>query len=275
MNRTAAAIAAVFLLISAPAFAGPRDLVVVRPGGAAPSEESQTQISRLLVELSKRAGWAQPGKASYFNAADEAVQAIRTGKPGFVLTTPGFFLAHREALGLTPINQILVGGKDVNRYYVVVKKGTLGALDALKGKKLAGAPLSEAAFVERIVLARKFKFGKDVTAEYARGLTALRRLSEGAVDAVVIDEKEKEALPSLPFAADLTVLFTSQPLPNTGLMSVRGVTKPEDVAALGKAIKGFCDAGEGKAICETYGITGFRAAPPGVFDALIKAYAQP
>ena len=276
MNCLIVGVSATFLLVAAVAWAAPRDLMVVRPGGAAPSEESQTQINRLLAELGQRAGWpAGSAKASYFNQADDAIQMIKSAKPGFVLTTPGFFLAHREEFGLAPVNQLLVGGSDVNHYYLVAKKGGLKSIDELKGKKLAGAPLSEAAFVERVVLARKFKFGKDVTVEYLRGLTALRKLSEGGVDAVVIDDKEKEALPGLPFAGDLQVIYTSQAIPNPGLMSVKGTTKPEDAAAINKAAKGFCDAGEGKAICETYGITGFKVPPAGVFEALIKAYQQP
>ena len=256
--------------------AGPRDLVVVRPGGPAASEDARIQVSRLIEEIGRRAGWPEgAARAYYFNRAEDALAHISSDPPGFVLTTPGFFLAHRAALRLEPVNQLLIGGAGTHRYYVVVREGTAASPEDLRGRTLAGMALSEPDFVERIVLEGRFAFGRDLTITPMRALGALRKLSRGELDAVLLDDNEHASMAGLPFAEGLATLFTSPPIPNTGLMAVGGTVADADVEALTGAVRGFCDAGEGAAICETYGISGFRPVPPGTFAALIERYGQP
>lgn len=261
------------LLVTPASWAGPHDLVVIQPGGPASTEEAQQQVGRLIAEIAVRAGWpVESARAYYFNDAEKGLAHIQSDKPGFLLTTPGFFLKHRLSLNLTPLNQVLVEGKKEFNYFVVAKKETGCTLESLKGKKLAGAILAEPLFVERIVLNKQLVFGEDVQVLEMRSLSALRRLSSGEVDAVVLDYKEYAAMANLPFADQLQTIFTSQPIPNTGIMTLGKIAADQDIQALGKAVQSFCDSGEGVAICETYGITGFAPAAPDVFADLIKMY---
>ncbi len=252
---------------------GQRDLVVVRPGGPTPSEEAASQVSRLIVEIARRAGWDPDSvQASYFNRADDALVHIGQNTPGFLLASPGFFLEQKTTLGLRPINQILINGRDTHRYYIMVRKGTLSDLEELRGKKLAGAVLAEPEFVELIVLEGRFVFGADLTAEFRRALSALRSLHQGELDAVILDEMEFAGLTHLPFAEELSTLFTSAPFPNTGIFELTDVAVGPDSKALVEATEDFCSMGEGAAICETYGITGFKPVPPKLFDDLIHKF---
>jgi hypothetical protein len=252
---------------------GQRDLVVVRPGGPTPSEEATSQVSRLIVEIAKRAGWdPESVQASYFNRADDALAHIEQNTPGFLLASPGFFLEQKTALGLRPINQILINGQDTHRYYIMVRKDTLSDLEDLRGNTLAGAVLAEPEFVERVVLEGRFTFGTDLTAEFRRALSALRNLHRGKLDAVILDEMEYAGLTHLPFADELTTLFTSAALPNTGIFELTGVAVETDSQALVEATKDFCSMGEGAAICETYGITGFKPVPQELFNDLIDKF---
>lgn len=227
----------------------------------------------MIVEIARRAGWDPDSvHAAYFNRADDALTHIESQPPGFLLASPGFFLEQKTALGLRPINQILINGRDTHRYYIMVRKGTLTDLDDLRGKTLAGAVLAEPEFVERIVLERRFTFGSDLTAEFRRALSALRKLGQGELDAVILDEMEYAGLTHLPFADELTPLFTSAPFPNTGIFELAGVASGADRETLAEATKDFCSMGEGAAICETYGITGFKPVLPELFDELINKF---
>ncbi len=189
-----------------------------------------------------------------------------------MLASPGFFLEQKTALRLRPINQILINGRDTHRYYIMVRKGTLSDLDELRGKTLAGAVLAEPEFVETVVLEGRFDFGADLTAEFRRALSALRNLRQGELAAVILDEMEYAGLTHLPFADELTTLFTSAPFPNTGIFELADVAVATDREALVEATEDFCSIGEGAAICETYGITGFKRVRPQLFDDLIHKF---
>ncbi len=264
------------LTLTQAGLASSRDLVVVRPGGPTASEEACRQVTRLIQEIAVRAGWPPESvNAFYFNRAEDALAHIAAHRPGFILTTPGFFLAQRESLGLEPLNQILLEGSDTHRYHIVAGKvGGPTSLDGIKGKSLAGAPLAEPEFVERVVLGGQFRFGTDLTACQGRALSSLRKLCRGDLDAVILDDTEHRGLPSLPFAGDLATIWSSPPLPNTGIFAVAGTANPDDAKALLAATADFCSGEEGSAICETYGISGFRPVPEGVFDPLIQQYGK-
>jgi|GEM_PF-1959741 len=277
MTRTHAVSSLILLLLllaAMPVLAGPRDLVVVRPGGPTASEEAGNQVRRLIREIAVRAGWpAESANAFYFNRAEDALAHIAGDRPGFILTTPGFYLAQRAALGLDPLNQILLAGEDTHRYHVVARKeGGPASLEALKGTSLSGAPLAEPEFIERVVFGGQFDFGTDIEARHGRALSSLRKLCRGDLDAVILDDTEHDGLPSLPFAGELVTIWSSPPLPNTGIFAVNGTASPGDARALLSATADFCSGDEGAAICETYGITGFRPVPAGAFDELIATY---
>jgi hypothetical protein len=230
----------------------------------------------LIVEIARRAGWEEASvQATYFNRAADAVAHIANNPPGFLLTSPGFFLEHRTALKLEPINQILINHRDTHQYYIVVRKDTFASLGDLQGSTLAGAALAEPDFVERIVLERRFDFGTDLKVEYRRSLSALRKLRQGELDAVILDEMEHTSLEQLPFAGELTTLFTSAPVPNTGIFALEEVATEGDAEALAAATDGFCKMHEGSAICETYGISGFKRVRPDLFDDLSKQFDEP
>jgi len=275
MNRFQTVTAALFLLllfVAATASAGPRDLVVVRPGGPTASEEAGEQVTRLIREIAVRAGWPPDSvNAYYFNRAEDGLAHIAANRPGFILTTPGLFLAQRDDLGLDPLNQVMLDGQATHRYHVVARKeGGPASLDGLKGKTMAGAPLAEPDFIERVVFGGQFTFGEDLTATQGRALSSLRKLSRGDLDAVILDDTEHDGLATLPFADQLATIWSSPPLPNTGIFAVRGTADPADAKALLAATAEFCSGEEGSAICETYGITGFRPVADGLFDRMIE-----
>ena len=260
--------------LAAVAFVGAAHrLAVVRPGGPPATDQAQQQVAGLLAQLGAAAGWpAGSTDAAYFNTTEAGLKHIQQVKPGFVLATPGFYLAYRQTLKLRPINQVVLPEGDTSRYFVVVRQGTAARLADLKGQTLAGAHLAEPKFIERIVLDGALAFGKDVTVQAMSGLSALRQLSKGEVFAVIVDAKEHQAMAALPFAADLAVVFTSEPLPNTGIMAVGGNASPSEIEALRRVAPGFCASPTGAPICRTFEIKAFANVDESLFADLIRRW---
>jgi ABC-type amino acid transport substrate-binding protein len=267
--------AMVVALFATTAAAGKYDLVVIYPGGVSASDEARTQVGQLLTQLAKMAGWpAGVGTAQYFNKEDEGLQYIQSKKPGFILTTPGFYLKHRAKLGLTPVNKISMNNSTSANYYVIAKKSTLTSLADLAGKTLAGSSLAEADFISRVILENKLVFGKDVTAKPMGGLAALRALRAGTVNAVVLDAKEYKSLPGLPYANEFVTIFTSKPIPTTGIMAIGANTGQAEIKALAAASKNFCATPEGKNVCTTFEITGFEPATANDYASLVALWGK-
>ena len=257
-----------FLATWGAAWAGPHDIVVVRPSGPSASEQAQAQIDRLTKQIAAKAGWNAAGASGrYFTSEDEAVAYIKAKRPGFVLGSLGFYLKYRDALGITMVNQAVVKGSTKSQYYVVAKKGTLQTLDELSGKTLGGVHLDEPQFVERNVFDGKLTFGDQVKIQPMRSLRALRRLDKGELDAVILDQKEKDSLAALTMGAGFELIFASRPISNGGFMTITANASAKDVQVFTQAAKDFCTYDEGKEICKDFDIQEFRPASDGLFAA--------
>jgi len=261
--------------LSAPAAAGSRDLVVLRPGGPPANEQAQAQVAQLLAQITAALGWpADSAKAHYFNRTEEGLDFIRKNKPGFVFSTPGFYLKYREELQLQPINQVMLPEGAEVYYYIVVQKGTIKHLDDLRGRTLAGAHLAEPEFIEKVVLNNRLKFGVDLKIQQKSAFTALRELSKGQLDAVMIDTLEQRSLASLSFADQLEIIYHSTPIPNTGMMAIDGNAEAADIAALNKACTDLCGTAAGAAVCETFGIKTFIPIKTDLYRGMIEQWKK-
>jgi len=260
----------VLLVIAAAAHAGGHDLAVIHPGGVPASQDEQDNANKLILQIAQISGWIEDsGKAMYFTDEAKGLNYIKSDKPAFVLTTPGFYLQHRDELNLKPIDTILVDHKSATRFYVMVKKGSASSLDALAGKTLAGEPLAELRYIEKVVLKGKVDFSKSKIKPMPF-FKALKALKDGAAAAIVVDEKQHKSLAGLSFASQFETLFSSDPVPVMSIMAVGENASQGDVKDLRKACENFCSTEEGRDVCLIYGITGF--AP--VTDADYKAVAD-
>jgi len=258
---TSAFVIAVLALATASwLLAGAHDLAVVQPGGPNPSPEAQKNVGNLLAQIALAAGWADKGVASFTNKETEGVQIIQTKKPGFILSTPGFYLKYKDKFGLVPVNKIVMDGSTTVKYYVVAKKGAPAGLASLQGKSIAGASFAEADFIQKVVFENQLALNKDVTVKKMSGLSALRALRNGEVDAVLLDGKEFKSLPGLPFAGELETIWASAPIPLTGIMAVGKNATAADIQAMQTACSNFCNTAGGKGVCETFEIDGFQPA---------------
>jgi len=187
--------------------------VACAPGYPGTSEEAQPSMDAFAAALAKVAGWP-PGQvlATYVPSEKEGLLRIR--EAAVALVPLPFFVQHGAALALTP--RLVVEQKGLGpteRWTLVARKGRVVKAADLAGMTVVSIAGYSPGFV-RSVLAPAWRLPESTqVVESAQVLSALRRVVKGEDVAVLLDGAQGNALPTLPFAADLDVLARSEPLP--------------------------------------------------------------
>jgi hypothetical protein len=191
----------------------PVTFVACAPGYPGTTAEAQSSMDAFAAAVTKLAGWA-PGEvvAVYVPTEKEGLSRIREAAVA-VVPLP-FFIQHGAALALSP--RLLVEQKGLGpaeRWTLVAKKGRVARAADLAGMTVVSIAGYAPGFV-RSVLGGAWRLPEATqVTESAQVLSALRRAVKGEEVAVLLDGAQGNALPTLPFAADLEVLARSEPLP--------------------------------------------------------------
>jgi len=251
-----------------------RKFLVCHASGVTSQEEAQPYIDGFGAYLAKKLLW-QPNsyQVQFENNRRSGVKALETLKPAFAAMTLGMYLENEKKFNLKPLVMARVGGKNTNKYRVLVKKGQFASLDALKGKTLVGNELEDPVFLSKVVFAGKIDAVSHFTlSNTKRPLRAIRKVSRGKADAALVDGSQFESLKSLPMFNELQVVYESAELPNLGLAYVDGRAKPAEVDAFRAALIGMCKDPEGSKICESFKLDGFEAISSAMIDSVRAAY---
>jgi hypothetical protein len=260
--RAALAVAAVLLALPARAAPPARvTLVACAPGFPGTTAEAQPHMDALAAALARAAGLPADALAAvYLPGEADGVTRLGEADAGVALVSLPFLLAHADALKLEPRLQVeLTGTGLLERWRLVAKKGRVKAPADLAGLTV----LSIAGYAPAFVRGAPGAWGRvpdaaKVTAT-AQVLSALRKAAAGADVAVLLDGAQAEALPTLPFAADLEVVAASPPVPTAVVATVRGRLPAARWAPLEKALLGL--AGDPAGAAALAGIRMVRFAP--------------
>lgn len=248
----------------------PLTVVACAPGYPGTSAEAQSAMDAFAAVLTRAAGWA-PGQVVAGYAPTEKEGLARFGEAAVGMVALPFFVQHGRALGMTP--QLVVEQKGLGpteRWALVAKKGRVtrpADVARLTVFSLAGyAP----GFV-RNVLAPEWRLPEatPVTAS-AQVLSALRRASQGEDVAVLLDGAQGNALPTLPFAAELEVVARSAPLPAALVVRVGKRLGASRWAVLEKAFLALPGEPAGAAALEGIRMVGFTPVSAATLDAVQK-----
>jgi hypothetical protein len=125
--------------------AAPR-MVIVQPGYPGSTKDAEGFMATLTDYLAKK--MKLPGLAGeYHNDVAKALEAIHARPPIFGLVSLGFYLEHRRALGL---EATLVATPE-DHFVIVARPHEVPSLAALRGQPVAGGPLAELRFLDRVV----------------------------------------------------------------------------------------------------------------------------
>jgi hypothetical protein len=248
----------------------PVTFIACAPGYPGTTEEAQSSMDAFSTAVTKAARWA-PGQvvAAYVPTEKEGLARIR--EASVALVPLPFFVQHGAALALAP--RLVVEQKGLGpteRWTLVAKKGRVTKATDLAGMTVVSIAGYAPGFV-RGVLGPVWRMPEGTQVlESAQVLSALRRAIKGEDVAVLLDGAQGNALPTLPFAAELDVLARSEPLPAALVTVVGGRLAATRWAALEKALLALPEDPAGSAALDGIRMVRFMPAEPAVLEMVRK-----
>ncbi len=190
-------------------------LVFCAPGYPGAAGDAQPLVDQFAGAAAAASGWPAGSLSAVYDPTDEGGLAKLERADGVLAFVPyPFFVEHGAQLHLAPLVQADV--TDVGpqqRWTLVAKSGRVTSAKSMAGYTLLSAAGYAPDFVRHAAL-RGWDLPPDVKIEpTGQILSALRRAAAGEPVAVLLDQTQAAALPSLPFAAQLNTLFESAELP--------------------------------------------------------------
>jgi hypothetical protein len=190
-------------------------LVFCAPGYPGGAGDAQPFVDQFAVAVAATAGWPAGSLASIYDPTEQGGLAkLGDANAALAFVPYPFFVQHAAQLQLTPLAQADVTGiGSVERWTLVAKAGTVAGPGSLDGYTILSVAGYAPDFVRHSALAA-WPLAADVKIESTgQILSALRRVSGGEKVVALLDQTQAAALPSLPFAAQLTAVSQSAPVP--------------------------------------------------------------
>jgi hypothetical protein len=253
MMKRLTILACSFLLSLASVSAAERiTLVACAPGYPGNTEQAQPTMDDLAAAIGNGMG------AIYHRDLDAGLERLSKEDAAVALVPLPFYLRYRNELGLRPLAQALPTSGATEVWSLVAGRGTLGGADSLTGWEVTGMPGYAPAFVRDVALTDWGRIPEGATISFtARAVSALRKAAAGEKLAVLLDAAQTEALPALPFAAELEVVASSQPLPASLVCAVGERLDEEDAAKLVAALLGLDESESGRELLAALRMTKF------------------
>jgi hypothetical protein len=198
-------------------------LVFCAPGYPGGAGDAQPLVDQFASAAAAASGWPAGSLAAIYDPTEEGGVAKLVGSDAVLAFVPyPFFVEHSAELHLTPIAQADV--TDIGpqqRWTLVAKAGRITGPASMAGYTILSTAGYAPDFVRRSAL-QGWALPADVKIQpTAQILSALRKAAAGESVAVLLDQTQAAALPSLPFASDLKTVLQSPEVP-VALIAVVG-----------------------------------------------------
>ena len=254
------------------------NFVIVNAGGSEIGGQGDQIITQFLDILTKETSLKRSMvQGQYFNDISLARAFIKKNNNSFVMGSLGFFLSNRDSYNLVPLSLIIAGGKNIEQYYVIVKKGSYKSLDSLKGKVISGNVLYEDnRFINNVIFDGKINITEYFKVQpTARPLSAVRNVTTGVIDAVLLTGMQYESLKKIQSTfQNIDVVYRSAEFPRVGFMMVDTESTQSVKQEILNAVVKMTRLEEGKKVCQNFGITGFENIPPEFLNEAISKYSS-
>lgn len=209
-------------------------LVFCAPGYPGGAGDAQPYIDKFAQTAVTAAGWTSGSLIAVYDPTEHGgLQKLRGPDAVLAFVPYPFFLQHAAELHLTPLVQADMTGLGPQQHWSLVAKS-----GGVTGPPLAGYTILSVAgyapdFVRHAALGA-WTLPADLKLESTgQILSALRRVAAGEPVVALLDQTQATALPTLPFAAQLTTLLQSPSLP----VALIAVVDSRVTAARGKSLQ--------------------------------------
>jgi hypothetical protein len=190
-------------------------LVFCAPGYPGGANDAQPLLDQFASAAAAASGWPAGSLAAVYDPTEEG-GLVKLGQAGAALAFVPypFFMEHAAQLHLVPLVEAdMTDIGPQQRWTLVAKAGRVTGPQSLSGYTILSVAGYAPDFVRHSAL-QNWALPPDVKIE-ATGqvLSALRRAAAGEPVAVLLDQTQAAALPSLPFAAELKAVVQSPELP--------------------------------------------------------------
>lgn len=258
------------LLVPSGISAAERDILFWAPYAPGSPQQAAGALEEFARFVEKAAGWPEGAiSAVYRNSEDGGLEALRELDPGFVLVPIPVHLRYHELLHWAPIRAVVLAGAEAQRYSLYGPSGT--PIDWLSDITIEGDAAYDPTFVRTLVLGGEHPVADDRFRPTSRPLSVVRRAARGEKVVVLLDEGQRQALASLPAAAELVLLAESGWMPAAVLVR-RGPATEEDARQLGRVLDGLSTDPEAADLLATLRIQRFQALEPQALEKLQKIY---
>ena len=190
-------------------------LVFCAPGYPGAAGDAQPLVDQFVAAASAASGWPAGSLATVYDPTEEGGLAkLGLADAALAFVPYPFYVQHAAELHLTPLVQadvVDVGPRQ--RWTLVAKSGRVTGPASMSGYTLLSTAGYAPDFVRHSAL-QGWALPADVKIESTgQILSALRRAAAGEPVAVLLDQTQAAALPTLPFAAELKTVMQSAELP--------------------------------------------------------------
>lgn len=270
---SAALVIATTAILTGPATAGEKDIVLCLPGFPGTQAQAQPYLDKMLRHLETKLAWPQNSMTGiYLPDGESASGSLKDRQPGIALVGASVYVEHHKALGMNIIAKVEVDGRKEETFAVVTRKDGPDTIQGLAGKTVEGAVVHNAQYVYNVILDRAVAPGSLILHSQKRPLKALRNVSRGTVDAAIIDESVQKNMAELPFAENLKVVYVSKPIP-APVVVVMGAGAAS-AAKLKSVLVGMCGSPDGQELCKTLTLSSIQAATDAEYKKLLKLYSR-
>lgn len=250
-------------------------LVVCSPGSPGNTLQAQPTMDAFAHAVEADAGWPPASLgASYFETTEAGLARLTRPDAGLAMVPLPFLLRYGNELSLTPVLEARPDSAETEVWSLVAKKGSLSAASSLAGWEVTGTPGYAADFVRGAVLGGWGAVPPDATITFTpRPLSGLRRAAAGEKVAVLLDRAQTAALSSLPFAGNLSIVYSSKPLPSGFLCTVARRMTADDVQTLSRVLLHLDDTDAGRGVLTSLRMKRFAAVDARAIEAVREQIA--
>jgi hypothetical protein len=198
-------------------------LVFCAPGYPGGAGDAQPLLDQFAAATAAVSGWPAGSLAAIYDPTEEGGLAKLASSDAVLAFVPyPFYVEHAAQLHLMPLVQAdMADIGPQQRWTLVAKSGRLMGPASMTGYLLLSTAGYAPNFIRHSAL-QDWALPADVKIEFTgQLLSALRRAAAGEPVAVLLDQTQAAALPSLPFATELKSVAESSELP-VALIAVVG-----------------------------------------------------